>query len=77
MALGYTFYRDTLVTVVLLGVPGPFVLWEFFSGKRLQDEPVVVYAFIGLVMVIWIAAVTVLTIAMVQARKGQQKPQRQ
>jgi hypothetical protein len=69
MAIKDTFYRDILVKVGLLGVAGVAFLWDFFRGKELHDEPVFVYAFIGFIIMVWIAMMTTLTIGMMRSKR--------
>jgi hypothetical protein len=73
MKLGYRFCRNALIKVVLLGIVGAFFLWDYFRKGEAQDDPAVVYIYIGFIILVWIAFTTVLTIAMLRLRREERR----
>ena len=69
MVLGYKFYRNTLVKLVLLGIIGVLFLFDYFKKNSLRDESALVLVYIVFVALIWVGFTTVLAIAMMRAQK--------
>jgi len=73
MVLGYKFYRNTLVKVVLLGIVGVLFLFDYFKKNPLRDESALVWVYIVFVALIWVGFTTVLAIAMMRAKKKERQ----
>jgi hypothetical protein len=66
MKLGYKFCRNALIKIILLGIAGAFFLWVYFTRGKGKDDPAIVFIYIGFVILVWIAFVTVLAVATIR-----------
>ena len=73
MVLGYKFYRNTLVKLVLLGIVGVLFLFDYFKKNSLRDESALVLVYIVFVALIWVGFTTVLAVAMMRAKKKERQ----
>ena len=69
--LGYRFCRNALIKIILLGIVGAFFLWDYFGRGKGKDDPAIVFIYIGFVILVWIAFVTVLAVAAIRFRRAE------
>jgi hypothetical protein len=69
MKLGYAYYRKRLIKLMILSVPFPFLLWDFFAGQDTKSEPGAIYLPVSL----WIGGTTLIVWQMVRSRRREQE----
>ena len=69
MKLGYTYFRNSLIKLVILSVAFPFILWDYFTGKDSKSEPGAIY----LIIFISVGGTTYLVWQMMRAKRHERK----